>query len=297
MILVDYSGSAVASILAFQKELKQDEAKVKDLIRHVILSTLVSYKKRYGGKYGQMVICADSRSYWRKEVFPNYKCKRKKARDDSGLPWKMIFDMMTEVRHELEQHFPYHVIMVDGAEADDCIAVMAKWTQENSLTQVGLFEEAEPTLIIASDHDMGQLQRYKNIRQWSPMTKKFIDISTKDMKEGPIIHIVKGDAGDSVPNIFSDDNVFLEERRQKSVTAARLDEFLEKGIDACRNDEERRNWNRNERLVSFDFIPEEIAEKIIEAYTSQNPKMDRMGIMNYFIKNRCRLLLDDLESF
>lgn len=297
MILVDYSGSAVASILAFQKELKQDDAKVKDLIRHVVLSTLVSYKKRFGAKYGKMVICCDSRHYWRRDVFANYKSKRKKARDDSGLPWKMIFDTMSEIRDDLEKYFPYHVILVDGAEADDCIAAMAKWTQENNFKQEGLFLEPEPTLIVASDHDMGQLQKFKNIRQWSPMAKKFIDIGTKDMNEGPIIHIVKGDSGDSVPNIFSDDNVFIEERRQKPVSATRLEEFIEKGIDACRNDAERRNWHRNEKLVSFDFIPKEIEETIIKVYNSQNPKTDKMGIMNYFIKNRCRLLLDSIEDF
>lgn len=297
MILVDYSGSAIASILAFQKELKQDDKAVKDLIRHVILSTMLSYKMKYGAKYGELVICCDSRNYWRKEVFPNYKSKRKKARDESGLPWKMIFDTMSEIRDDLEEHFPYKIVHVERAEADDCVAVLTKWANENLTSQQGIFDEPEPVLIIAADHDYIQLQKYQNVRQWSPRTKKFIDAGTKDLREAPIIHIVRGDSGDSVPNMFSDDDVFVDERRQKSVTSARLEEFIEKGFSACRNDEERRNWQRNEQLVSFDHIPEDLQQAIITCYNEQSPKSNRMGMFDYLIKHRCRLLLDSVQDF
>ena len=298
MILVDFSSSAITSITVFKEELKKDDKQVKDLIRHVILSTLVSYKKKFGAKYGQLVLCCDGRNYWRKEVFPNYKCKRKAQREDSDIPWKLVFDTMTEMRNELKEHFPYKIIHNDRAEADDCIAILAKMSQTCDLAQDGIFmDEPQPVLIVAADHDYAQLQKWDNVRQWSPKTKKFIDVGTTALREGSIIHIVKGDTGDSVPNLFSDDNVFLDERRQKSVMQPRLDEFLEKGFEACRSDEERRNWQRNEQLVSFDFIPDELEQAIISCYNDQNPKMNRMGIFNYLTKNRCRLLLDSISDF
>jgi 5'-3' exonuclease len=301
MILVDYSQVALATILTFQRELKGTESEVKNLIRHVVLSTIKSYKKKYGKEYGQIVIATDGRKYWRKEVFEHYKAGRKKARDASDLDWKLIFDTMSEIRDDLAIHFPYKVVKYDRAEADDIIAVLTEWVQSNELIQEGLMEEAQKVLILSSDKDFKQLQLAPyssgNVKQWSPMLKKFITANKKEIMDFTIEHIVKGDAGDGVPNILSKDDVFVQGERQKPVSAKRLAEFYEKGIDACRNDEERRNWQRNATLVAFDNIPKDVKEAIIESYLNSKPNNDKMKIMNYLIEHRCRLLLDELEDF
>jgi 5'-3' exonuclease len=301
MILVDYSQVALATILTFQRELKGTESEVKNLIRHVVLSTIKSYKKKYGKEYGQIVIATDGRKYWRKEVFEHYKAGRKKARDASDLDWKLIFDTMSEIRDDLAIHFPYKVVKYDRAEADDIIAVLTEWVQSNELIQEGLMEEAQKVLILSSDKDFKQLQLAPyssgNVKQWSPMLKKFITATKKEIMDFTIEHIVKGDAGDGVPNILSKDDVFVVGDRQKPVSAKRLAEFYEKGIDACRNDEERRNWQRNATLVAFDNIPKDVKEAIIESYLNSKPNNDKMKIMNYLIEHRCRLLLDELEDF
>lgn len=298
MILIDYSQVALATILTFQRELKGSEDEVKNLIRHVTLSTIKSYKKKYGKEFGQIVIATDGRQYWRKEVFENYKASRKKNRDASDLNWKLIFDTLSEMRDDLIKYFPYKVVNVHRAEADDIIAVLTKYVQDNELIQEGLMEEPQKVLILSSDKDFKQLQLYGNVKQWSPMLKKYINATKQEITEFKVEHIVKGDSGDGIPNLLSPDDIFLQEGvRQKSITAARLAEFIEKGRDACRNDLERRNWDRNERLVSFDFIPNDVEAEIIEAYKSSKPVDDRMGIMNYLIEKRCRLLLDELEDF
>jgi len=297
MILVDYSQVALAAILTFQRELKGSEAEVKNLIRHVTLSTLKSYKKKYGKDYGELVICCDGRKYWRKEFFEFYKGMRKSNRDKSDLDWKLIFDTLSEMRTDLATHFPYRVLHVDRAEADDIIAVMAKYLQENLLVQQGLVEEPQNILILSSDKDFKQLQLYNNVKQWSPMQKKYITATQKEITEHKIEHIVKGDTGDGVPNILSKDTVFMEGERQKPMSAKRLQEFFEKGFDACKNDEERRNWHRNATLVDFQFIPTDVSEEIIKAYINTQPSGDKMTIMNYLIEHRCRLLLDELEDF
>lgn len=297
MILVDYSQVALSAILTFQRELKGNEAEVKNLIRHVTLSTIKSYKKKYSKEYGEIVIACDGRKYWRREVFEHYKAGRKKARDSSDLNWTLIFDTLSEMRDDLREHFPYRVIHVDRAEADDIIAIITKWAQENSLVQEGLFTEPQKILILSSDKDFKQLQLYPNVKQWSPMQKKYVTASKQEIRDFMVEHIVKGDAGDGVPNILSPDNVFVSGERQKPMSAKRLAEFVEKGVSACKNDSEICNWHRNSQLVAFEHIPKDVFDSVVDTYIDNTPKGDRMSIMQYLIDNRCRLLLDDIEDF
>ena len=301
MILVDYSQVALAAILTFQRELKGTESEVKNLIRHVTLSTLKSYKKKHAKEYGELVICCDGRKYWRREVFEHYKANRKKMRDNSDLDWHLIFDTLNEMRQEIADHFPWRVVHVDRAEADDIIAVMTEWAQENDLHAEGLVEEPQKILILSSDKDFKQLQLAPfssgNVRQWSPMQRKFINASKQEIINFTVEHIVKGDTGDGIPNILSKDDVFVAGNRQTPVSSKRLTEFMERGIDACRNDEERRNWARNAKLVAFDNIPEDVKQSIVKTYLSNKPKGDKMTVMNYLMEHRCRLLLDEIEEF
>lgn len=298
MILVDYSQVALASILTFQADLKSnDPERIVDLIRHVTLSTIKSYKKKYGREYGKIVLCCDGRKYWRREIFEHYKASRKKARDASDLPWKLIFDTMSQIRDDLAEHFPYNVIHIERAEADDIIAVMTKFTQDNELAQVGLVEEPQKVLILSSDHDFIQLQKYGNVTQWSPNTKKFIRVTDKERREKYITHIVKA-GDDGIPNILSPDDIFLQEGvRQKPISQKRLDEFLEKGIDACRNDTERRNWHRNMNLIDLDLIPEDIQKEIVDSYLYTKVKGNRMSAFKYLTQHRCRILMEEIEDF
>lgn len=287
---------ALAAILQFQKELRGSEEKSVGLIRHVILNSLQSYKKKYGGEYGEMVIACDARNYWRRHFFPYYKADRKKDRKESDMPWQLIFETMSSVRKDLEEHFPYKVLHVDKAEADDVIAVMAQWTQENELVAYGIVEEPQKVLIVSSDHDFFQLHRFDNVRQWSPRVKKYVKAERDYMTNGHIQHIVKA-GDDGIPSILNRDDIMISEERQKPVSAKRLAEFIELGRDACRDDFERRNWDRNRTLIDFEYIPEDVRQSIIAAYTGSTPVKDRMRIMNYLIKNKCRLLLDHIEDF
>jgi hypothetical protein len=244
-----------------------------------------------------MVICCDGRKYWRRDFFPNYKASRKKNREASDLDWKLIFDTLSEMREDLAMHFPYRVIHVEEAEADDVIAVMTKWLQNNNQCIKGLVEEPQKILILSSDKDFKQLQLYPTVKQWSPMQKKYVTATQREIIEYKIEHIVKGDSGDGIPNILSKDDIFLVEERQKPVSAKRLQEFIDNGFTACRNDEERRNWQRNSTLVDFDFIPEQVSQNIVQAYLNTKPNNDKMKIMNYLMEHRCRLLLDEIEDF
>lgn len=287
----------MAAILQFQKELRGSEDQVSGLIRHVILNSIQSYKKKYSPEFGEMVIACDAKNYWRRDYFEHYKAGRKKAREASGLPWGLIFDTITSVREDLEKYFPYKVVRVDKCEADDVIAVLSEWTQDNDFVQTGLIEEPQKVLIVSSDHDFFQLHRFDNVRQWSPRVKKFVKAAKNHMTTDHIVHVVKA-GDDGIPNVLSPDDVFIrEDMRQKTVSAKRLAEFVERGKDACSNDLERRNWDRNMTLVDFGYIPVDLKNEIIQVYENSKPMKDRMAIMNYLIRNKCRLLLDKIEDF
>lgn len=296
-ILVDYTQLAIAGIMQFQADLKNgSDEKIVNLIRHVILSSLVANNKRFKNEYGEMVICTDGRSYWRKEIFPYYKANRSKDREKSDLNWKLIFDTISGIREDLKQHFPYKVIHVERAEADDCIGVITNYLQCNDLIQVGVMEEPRPVLILSSDKDNIQLQKHRNVKQYSPIQKKFVTPDTKAIYS-LIEKICTGDTGDGIPNIMSSDNSLADGIRQKSFRKDRLQEFYEHGINACRTDEERRNFQRNQKLVSYDHIPADVAAEITEAYINQQPQGSKSRIMNYLMEHRCRNLMDSIEDF
>ena len=300
MIILDYSQVALSNILSFQRDLtkgKTDNTEAAiNIIRHAVLSSIKFYKKKYGKDYGEIVVACDGRQYWRKEHFEFYKGSRKKNRDKSDLDWKLIFDTLSDIREDLVQHFPYKVVHIDRCEADDVIAALTKWVQTNDLVTEGLFEEAQKVLIVSSDKDFKQLHKFGNVKQWSPMQKKFVE-SPKG-NEYLIEHIVKGDSGDGIPNIYSKDDVFMNEGdRQTPVTAKKLAKYLELGIDACDNEEVKRNWHRNQLLVDFEFIPEDVRQSVIDTYKSTKPNGDKMSIYTYLIKHRCRMLLDEIEDF
>jgi hypothetical protein len=128
------------------------------------------------------------------------------------------------------------------------------------------------------------------------MTKKLISVNKKELREKLITHIVKA-GDDGIPNILSADDVFMTGTRQTSVSAKRLAEFIQYGIDACKNDLERARYQRNQTMVSFKCIPEDIKASILASYYDQKPKGDKNSIMNYLIANKCRQLLESIEEF
>lgn len=297
MIAVDYSQVALGACMQFQNDLKHgSDDKIVNLIRHVVLSSLLSMKKKFSQKYGDLVICCDGKNYWRREIFPQYKASRSKNREKSDLNWKLIFDTLSSIRDDLSENFPYKVVHVDTAEADDIIGVLASWVQTNELLQRGLEEEPQPFLILSSDQDNFQLHKYSNVSQYSPMQKKFV--KPKSAHEALYEKICCGDAGDGIPNIMSDDDVFVsDDKRQRPFKKARLQDFYDNGFIACKTDQERRNFQRNISLVSYDHIPNALQQKIITTYTTQQVTGSRQKIMQYLMKHKCKNLMDNIEEF
>jgi hypothetical protein len=293
LIVVDYNQTAISSLMVNLGGRRDVEVNVP-LVRHMIINALRSYRKKFGPEFGEMVIACDNRYYWRRQYFPNYKANRKKSRADSGFDWNSIFEALHLIRAELAEHFPYAVIDVDGAEADDVIAVLAEYSQ--TMNTDGLMPSAEPFLVLSGDHDFNQLQKWSNVKQYAPVQKKFIKL-TETPEAVLMEHIIMGDKGDGVPNILSGDDTFVNGDRQRPIRKDALALWkTQKPEDFINNDEMWRNFQRNRELVDLSRIPEEIKESIIDNYEMQKVG-DRSGLLNYFIANRMTQLIELVDEF
>jgi len=286
-IFVDLSQVVMSGVIVnLHKELSKPNSDVGDLIRHMVFSTLLSFKTKFGKEYGEMILCADSKRYWRRDYFPWYKGHRKHDREKSAIDWNTVFSAINDIKTELKDNFPYKMIEVDGAEADDVIACLTKHLQSNELTGSSLFGgEPQNILIVSSDGDYVQLQKYKNVSQWNPQLKKWV--KGGNVHEFIIEHICGGDTGDGIPNILTSDEwakarAMNEDKvRQTPFKKARFEEFYENGIDACKTDEERRNYTRNKTLVDFDEIPKDLYDSIVDTYTTYKVNGSKGKLMNY----------------
>lgn len=295
MIIIDYSQTIISNLMAEIGSRKDIEIEV-DLLRHMVVNSIRSHKLKFGREYGEVVIACDSKKrYWRKEVFPYYKANRKKAREESGFDWPLIFDTINLIKKELKENFPYKVIEVDGAEADDIIASLVEWSAENDYREGTLVPEPAPLLIISGDHDFIQLQRFNHVRQYSPTQKKFIT-PERSPKDYIIEHIIKGDKGDGVPNVLSSDDVIINGERQKKIMSSKLEQWISDPSTMPTDVIFQRNYSRNKTLVDFSCIPVNIKREIINTFES-TPFGDKSKLLNYFIANKMKIMLEHIGEF
>ena len=256
----------------------------ENMVRHMVLNSIRMYKTKFGSEYGEFVIACDNKNYWRKQLFPYYKANRKKSQAASELDWKAIFECLNKIRGELKEHFPYRIIDVESAEADDIIGTLC----------IEFGNTNEKILILSGDKDFQQLQRYINIRQYNPVLKKFITCNDPDKFLAE--HILKGDAGDGIPNILSDDNCFVLGSRQKPMTQKKMDDLINLGLDEKLDHPNFRNYMRNKQLIDLTQVPEGIKLQILESYDEQANKKSS-NLLNYFIANRLKNLTESIQDF
>ena len=294
MILVDYSQTVIAAVFANGIHNDMDE----NLLRHVILNTIRSYNVKYKKKYGdEMVIAVDGGSSWRKMVFPEYKASRAKNREKQKdlIDWSSIFSVMNSVQEELNEFSPFNVIRIESAEADDVIAVLAR---EASV------EKGQPVLIISSDGDMKQLQKYRGVTQYSPLKQAFVE--EKDPDKYLKNHVIRGDVGDGVPNIFSDDDTFITEgKRQTPASKKKVEAFmqyLDDGIvtdNKIINETTIRNLHRNKTVIDLRNIPDPLVTGILSLYNNNRSitNVNKKQFLDYLISHKLRSLIESIEDF
>ena len=252
-----------------------------NMVRHMILNSLRMYRTRFSSEFGELVLCYDSKHYWRRDYFPQYKANRKRDRKKSAQDWDAIFECLNTIKEEIETNMPYKFLEIYGAEADDIIATICT-------------EYDEEIMILSGDKDFIQLQRFPNVKQYSPITKKMVNGLNPDgyLQE----HILKGDMSDGIPNVLSPDHTFTDGLRQHPLTKKKIASILETIPFDSLPEETKRNYQRNKKLIDLTSAPPELSDEILKTYRS-SPYGDRSKLLNYFIQKRLRTLTESIGEF
>ena len=282
MIIFDYNQVAIANLM---EQIGSSKTPVDEvLVRHMILNTIRTYVKKFKESHGpEVVIACDNRNYWRRDIFPYYKGLRKKNREASGHDWASIFEVLHKIKEELRDHSPYKVLDVDTAEADDIIGVLTR-----------RYSGTDKVMILSSDKDFVQLQKYPNVDQYSPIMKKFIKENdpTAQLKQ----LIIRGDKNDGIPNILSADNVIVDGIRQKAITEVKIAQWLNQPPEDFCNEEMLRNFERNKMLIDLTRIPESLKQSIIDTYETTKVHT-KQEFLNYMMAYRLKNLIEVIHEF
>ena len=287
MIIVDLNQIMISNLMV-QLNSRNSEPLSEDLVRHMVLNSLRSHNKKFRKEYGEMVIACDSKNVWRREVFPNYKAGRKANREKSEHDWDAIFNILHNIKDEIKTFLPYKVIEVETTEADDIIAVAIK-----RIKKIIGPNHSKKVLILSGDKDFIQLHG-PDVKQYNPVLNKFVGKG-----ENPSLyikeHILKGDRSDGIPNVLSDDNVFIEGRRQRPLSKKKINSWVEE-VFMTFTEEEQKNYNRNRKLIDLNCIPQELEDKINNEFLNVEVA-SRDKILNYFITKKLKTLIEVIDEF
>ena len=281
MILVDMNQISVASVM-MHLHMSKNIVPDNNMVRHMILNSLRMYRTRFSSEFGELVLCYDSKHYWRRDYFPEYKHKRRQDRKESDKDWDSIFECLNTIKEEIKTNLPYKFLEVYGAEADDIIATICS-------------EYSEEIMILSGDKDFIQLQVFPNVKQYSPITKKMVNGENPAgyLKE----HVFRGDTSDGIPNVLSPDNTFTDSLRQHPLTKKKIAAWLDHNFeDVAPNDEVKRNFQRNQKLIDLAYTPEDLSSEILQTYRDA-PYGDRTNLLNYFIQKRLKALTESIGDF
>jgi 5'-3' exonuclease len=287
MILIDMNQIMISNLMMQLKMSVLNE----NLVRHMVLTGLRSYEKQYSPTYGEVVLAYDSKHYWRKETFPFYKQNRKKDREASNLDWNAIFEVLNKIRDEIKTFFPYKVVEVYGAEADDVISTLVKHQAKENIVLHKAGESLKKILILSGDKDFIQLQRYPFVKQFNPILKK--EIKHEDPKTYILEHIIKGDKSDGIPNFLSDDDTFVVNKRQRPISKKNLEKWAREDPSVfCTSKELLNNYERNKNLIDLSYIPRDLENKIIDEYVSLN-NQEKQVPLEYFKEHQLNDLVQE----
>jgi hypothetical protein len=269
MILVDYSGVAISAITVHMGTEKENRIDTIELARESILNSLRGIARKFKSEYGEMVICVDDKTSWRSTHFPYYKENRKKLKEESLINWGKVYLNMYSVLKEIKENFHYRIVRYDTAEADDVMAVLALNIDGSHV-------------VVSKDKDMVQLTSNQNIKVYSPLNEGNF-MSQENLDYYIFKHIVKGDTGDGITNILSDDDTIITPgKRQKPVTEKNLMKWYVDRKEFMELYGEK--FERNKKIISLFEIPEDISLGILEKFNSQEIG-NKKKILQYLIKH------------
>lgn len=179
---------------------------------------------------------------WRKSFYPEYKNgrnqeKNKEANISDFFKLTYTHDLFTKAGAD-------HIVQLDKLEADDCLALTAKYLCNK-------YDDANIT-IITSDHDYIQLANDK-IQLMNLKFKSLLDSKaySGDPMRDLFYKIIMGDKSDNIDGVFN---------KCGKKTAEKYFDNEELFLAKLKSEDKIDKYNRNKRLVDFTEIPEIFAE-------------------------------------
>ena len=294
MIVVDLNNIANACVYASKSG--QDP----EFLRHSILNSLRAINSKFGYHYGEMVVALDKKS-WRYKPFPEYKARRKIKKKKETIDWTSLYEVIHEVFYSIRDNFYWKTICVEGCEVDDIMGVLARMPNR------------EKILLVTSDKDMKQLLRYSDVEIYDNVNNKYAELD--DPKDFLLELIMTGDSGDDIPNILSDNDVFInDDKKQRRLIKKYKDHIreadsIQEGIETLEvnitvdgtkikldNEEVLNNFKRNKLLIDLSHTPQNLAKLVVQQYNTPSEGSESKMRM-YFGNHGLNELRDKINDF
>lgn len=290
LCIIDFSVIALTTVFA---TFNPKEEYTEDDIRIAVFNVLRANVKKFKDDCPDIVLAIDcKKGYWRKQIAPYYKGSRKKNREKTPWKWDVIYNAMGHIIADIKKYFPYYVIDTDHVEADDIAGVLC----------CAYHKDYEKIVLVSTDFDWSQLQRFKNVKQWNPVQNKFVKPRTETGQppcspDTFLKHkIIKGDRKDGIANILSPGNSITESIKQKSIKKADYTEWLSSSPETYCTPEMLERYRENEQLLDLTKVPTDISKQILTEFEEyQLPT--RMRIYSYLMKNGLPHLIDKISDF
>jgi 5'-3' exonuclease len=225
-----------------------------------------------------LTLACDGKNLWRKEIFPEYKDNRKSTKAKIPIDWNLFYNTRDKLMRDIAANMPIKTILLDHIEADDIVTVLVEH-----------LNETHEIIALSNDSDWHQLFKYPNFRVFkindNSATAYFSrgpEGRTEVVGVDPVkliqMKILTGDTGDNIPNLKprlgekTAEKIILES--QGNIYAYALNEGL---LDA---------FERNQRLINLDRIPQNIKDLIWNTYTSTPiSEVDHLLLSDFYPEN------------
>jgi len=212
----------------------------------------------------ELVFCLDCNrnKIWRRDLLPEYKILRKeKQKKTREFDWNGIFSYTKNILlPEYQEKFGIKMIENSHAEGDDIIAILTKHLHSKNKND---------TIIIASDGDLVQLSDKAKIitlkgekKSVSSVMKKYNILESRDWNvQSFLVHkAIMGDNGDEIPPIIP---------KCGPKTALKYLNDINKFTQLLEDNEIKKKFYRNTKIIDFSYIPKIIQKDVIEKYDEQ----------------------------
>ena len=88
----------------------------------------------------------------------------------------------------------------------------------------------------------------------------------------------------------------MDDKRQNRLTKKTIDKIVNE-LSTIETSKYARNWERNQMLIDFNKIPDDVERSILDEWNTPMVVADRSKILSYMITKRLKNLIENIEEF